>query len=186
MLINTHTVSIHMPCTLGLDITHTTAARYSWSRPHVFELIYTRGLTFYSQFSNPARMHSSGRFAVSSCKCMAFTLETELHKLEKRCSNGLQIFYGSLFSVNASGTNNTAMRVHYSSKQLGACGCWWIFDERMDPLPGQVEYSVHTQSHTWAHTHTSIHVCTHTPGGTVSLPLYAKQVPVKVILEYSA
>lgn len=79
--------------------------------------------------------------------------------------NGLlEHFMRHFFLVNTSGTNNTAMCVHYSSRQLGACGCWWIFDERMDPLPGQVEYSVHTQSHTWAHTDT--HAQTHTKAYT--------------------
>lgn len=80
------------------------------------------------------------------------------------------ILWDFFFSENASGTNNTAMCVHYSSRQLGAWSCWWIFDERMDPLPRQVEYSVHTQSHTRAHTetHTETHTdtytytCTHT------------------------
>ena len=84
-------------------------------------------------------------------------------------------FYETLFSINTSGTNTTAMCVHYSSSQLGACGCWWIFDKRTDPLPGQVEYSVHTQSHTRALTDTHRQTCAgvhmHSPDGTVALLL---------------
>lgn len=123
---------------------------------------FTPGLWhFYTQFSSPACLRSNGRFAESRCNSLAVTLETELHKLEKWLSEWtVQTIYGPLFSANTSGTNNTAMCVHYSSRQLGACGCWWIFDERMDPLSGQPEYSVHTQSHTWAHTDT--HASKHT------------------------
>lgn len=76
----------------------------------------------------------------------------------------VQTFYGALlfFPVTTPGTNNTAMCVHYACRQLGACGCWWIFDERMDPLPGQVEYSVHTQMHIQAHTDKYTHTYVHT------------------------
>lgn len=59
----------------------------------------------------------------------------------------------------------TQQCVHYSSRQLGACSCWWIFDERMDPFPGQVEYSADTRSRTPAHTDTA--------GGVVSQLFYS-------------
>lgn len=66
----------------------------------------------------------------------------------------------------------------------------------MDPLPRQVEYSVHTQSHT--RTHTDTHICRHTKRNThththtgwytySAVPQsYAKLVTVKGILEHTA
>lgn len=85
------------------------------------------GIDFFLEFSNSASLYSSGRFAVSSCVYIVVKLEAELHKLEekKRSSKWtVQTFYGALFPANTSGTHNTAMCVHYSSRQLGAGGCW--------------------------------------------------------------
>lgn len=91
------------------------------------------------------------------------TLPGELQTLKTDSQNGLfkhftrHFFFSWQLNVRQA-LNNIAICVHYSSRQLGACGCWWIFDERIDPLPGQVEYSVHTQSHRRALTDTHIQI----------------------------
>lgn len=87
-----------------------------------------------------------------SCRNWKLILKTD-------CSNILRGTFFFSWQLNVrQALNNIAICVHYSSRQLGACGCWWIFDERIDPLPGQVEYSVHTQSHRRALTDTHMQI----------------------------
>lgn len=89
--------------------------------------------------------------------------------------------------MNTKVTSNAAMCVQFSRNQLGACGCWWIFDERMDPLLEQVEYSVHTHSHMRTLTDTVVHRYTHPVGpdetALLLFNIYTMQVLVVVILE---
>lgn len=86
-------------------------------------------------------------------------VNTDLQK--KNYSNKGGIFY-FLFLLNTPIISNAAMCVRYSRNQLGACGYWWIFDERMDPHPVQVEYCVRTHSHMQTLTDTVMHRYTHT------------------------